>query len=53
MQYLYYSILFASLYVYLGLGLTLMVCPKDLKKYAVLMSPMVGYCYLTLVAWYC
>ncbi len=53
MQYLYYSILFASLYVYLGLGLTLMVCPKDLKKYAVLMSPMVGYCYLTLVGWYC
>jgi hypothetical protein len=30
-----------------------MVCPKDLKKYAVFMSPMVGYCYLTLAGWYC
>jgi len=53
MQYLYYAALFILLYVYMGLGLTLVVCPKSLKKFALLLSPVVGYCYLTLVGWYC
>ncbi len=53
MEYLLYSFLFACLYVYLGLGLSLLFCPKILKKYAVFLAPMVGYCYLTLVGWYC
>jgi len=53
MQYLYYSILFACLFVYLGLGLCLIACPKELRKYAIFLCPMVGYSYLTLVGWYC
>jgi hypothetical protein len=53
MQYLYYSILFACLFIYLGLGLSLLVSPKELRKHALFLSPMVGYCYLTLVGWYC
>ncbi len=53
MQYLLYSFLFVSLYVCLGLGLVLIFCPKGLKKYTLFLSPMVGYCYLTLIGWYC
>lgn len=53
MQYLLYSLLFALLYIYLGIGLTLLTCPNSLKKYALFLSPMVGYSYLTLFGWYC
>lgn len=53
MSYLYYSFLFAFLYVYAGLGLTLLLCPEALKKHALFLAPMAGYCYLTLAAWLC
>lgn len=53
MEYLYYSLLFASLYVYLGLGLTLILTPQKLAEYACLLSPIVGYCYLTMAGWFC
>ena len=53
MEYLLYSFLFICLYVYLGLGTSLLCCPKSLKKYALLLAPMLGYCYLALVGWYC
>ena len=53
MEYLYYSFLFAFLFVYSGLGLTLILCPSGLKKHALFLSPMVGYCYLTLAGWLC
>lgn len=52
MKYLFYSFLFASLYVYLGAGLTFLLTPRNLRKYALFLSPMVGYSYLTLVGWY-
>lgn len=53
MEYLYYSLLFASLYFFLGLGLTLILTPPKLTKYAYLVSPLVGYCYLTMAGWFC
>lgn len=52
MAYLYYSVLTICLYVYLGLGLTTLFCTKELRKYTLVLSPLVGYCYLTLVGWY-
>lgn len=52
MAYLYYSVLTICLYVYLGLGLTTLFCTKELRKYTLFLSPLVGYCYLTLVGWY-
>ena len=53
MEYLYYSVLFAFLFVYSGLGLTLAFCPEALKKHALFLSPLVGYCYLTLAGSLC
>lgn len=53
MTHLNYSLLFAGLYSYLGLGLTLLISPPDLKRYGLLLAPTVGYCYMTLVGWYC
>jgi hypothetical protein len=53
LQYLYYSLLFAFLYFYLGVGLSLLFCPKALGKYILFFSPLVGYCYLSLTGWYC
>jgi hypothetical protein len=52
MQYLIYSGLFILVYLYLGLGLTLLICPENIKKYALILSPLIGYCYLTLFGWY-
>lgn len=53
MKYLLYSSLFIFLYFYLGMGVTILFTPKNLKRYALLLSPLVGYCYLTLIGWYC
>jgi hypothetical protein len=53
MEFLLYSFLFILLYLFLGLGLTLLFCPESLRKHALFLAPMVGYCYLTLVGWYC
>jgi hypothetical protein len=52
-QYIFYSVLFALLYVFLGLGLTLLVLPERLRKYALVLSPLVGFCYLTLAGSMC
>lgn len=53
MLYLKYSLLLIGLYVYSGLGLTLLICPAVFRKYRLFLSPIVGYCYLTLAAWWC
>jgi len=53
MTYLLYSILIILIYVYSGLGLTLLLCPAALRRYVLFLSPLIGYCYLTLVGWWC
>lgn len=53
MRYACYSLLFALLYVLLGFGLTVLCAPERLKKHILLLAPLVGYCYLALVASLC
>ena len=52
MTYLCYSLITICVYIYLGLGLTILLCPKELRRYILFLSPLVGYCYLTLAGWY-
>jgi hypothetical protein len=52
LAYLYYSLVTICLYFYLGIGLTTLFCPNELRKYTLVLSPIVGYCYLTLIGWY-
>lgn len=52
-QYTFYSCLFAGLFAYLGLGLALLFTPQSLRRYSLFLSPLIGFCYLTLIGWYC
>jgi len=47
-----YSLLFYALFLFLGLGLTIICCPREWRKYTVFLSPLTGYCLLTLAGWY-
>jgi len=47
-----YSLLFYALFLFLGLGLTIICCPREWRKYTVFLSPLLGYCLLTLAGWY-
>jgi len=47
-----YSILFFALFLFLGLGLTILCCPREWRKYTVFLSPLIGYCLLTLAGWF-
>ncbi len=47
-----YSLLYYALFLFLGFGLTILFCPKELRKYTVFLSPIIGYCFLTLAGWY-
>lgn len=53
MIFIYYSLLIVCIYLGLGLGLTILFCPKTLRKYILYLAPIIGYSYLTLVGWYC
>lgn len=52
MTYLNHSVLFVCLFVYLGLGLAYVLTPAHLKRYTILLSPTVGYSFLTLLGWH-
>ena len=52
MTYLLYLTLFALLLFGLGIGLVLLLVPGRFRRYSVVFAPVVGYCYLTLAAWY-
>jgi len=49
---IFYSLLFFLLFLFLGLGLTILLCPKEWRKYTIFLSPVIGYCLLTLAGWY-
>ena len=51
-SFILYSLLFYVLFLFLGLGLTILFCPKEWRKYTVFLSPLIGYCLLTLTGWF-
>jgi hypothetical protein len=51
MEFIFYSILITLLYVYSGIGLTFLLCPKNLEKYSIFLSPFIGLSYLSYVIW--
>ena len=50
--FILYSLLFYALFLFVGLGLTILFCPKEWRKYTVFLSPLIGYCLLTLAGWF-
>lgn len=51
-EFILYSILIALLYIYSGIGLTLLLIPKNLEKYSLYLSPFVGLSYLSYIGWF-
>ncbi|MFH1825128.1 MAG: hypothetical protein ABH873_07910 [Candidatus Firestonebacteria bacterium] len=51
-KFILYSFGFYALFTYLGLGLSIIFSPKILKKYLLFLSPVIGYCFLTLAGWF-
>ena len=49
---LFWSLLFAALYRFLGVGVTLLVLPAPLKRYTLPIAPLAGFSLATLAAWY-
>lgn len=52
MNYLIYAALSVLLLMFLGIGLAILITPKEIKKYALLLAPAIGYSYLTLAGWH-
>ena len=52
-HYLFYSFLSIFIFFFSGLGLTILLSPQNLRKYILFLSPTVGFCYSTLIGWYC
>jgi len=49
---LFYTILSCLIFLFSGLGLTILILPRGLKKYMLFLSPFVGYCYIVLAGWH-
>lgn len=46
-EYILYSIGILLLYIFCGIGLTFLLCPKNLERYSLFFSPFVGLVYLS------
>jgi hypothetical protein len=51
LMFFVYSLLFYFLYFFLGIGLTILIVPQRLRKYMMLVSPVVGYCLSSGLTW--
>ena len=51
MSHLLWSLLFAALFGFLGLGVTLLTLPAVLRRYALPIAPLAGFSFATLAAW--
>ena len=49
---LFYTGLSCLIFFFSGLGLTMLFCPKGLRRYTLFLSPIVGYCYVVLAGWH-
>lgn len=52
MSHLLWSLLFTALYGFLGLGVTLLVLPAQLRRYTLLVAPLIGFSVAILAARY-
>ena len=51
MDFILVSIFLVLLYVYFGLGITLLVCPQKIEKYSLYLSPLVGLSFISYLSW--
>jgi hypothetical protein len=52
MEFLWYSLLIFIFYIYSGFGLTFLLAPPKMEKYAIFFSPFIGLSYLSWCAWF-
>lgn len=51
-DYVIFSLLTALLFVYCGVGLTFLLCPKKFENYTLFLSPFVGLAYISYFTWW-
>ena len=52
MEFFLYAILISIFYIYSGIGLSFLLCPKHFEKYCFYFSPFVGLAYLSYFSWF-
>jgi hypothetical protein len=52
LDFFLYAILISLLYIYSGIGLSFLLCPKQFEKYCFYFSPFVGLAYLSYISWF-
>ncbi len=53
MLFIMYSLIFIMLLYFQGIGVSVFVIPKELRKYAVFIIPIIGFCITSILGWYC
>ncbi len=51
-HFAFYTVLAFLIYLFMGFGLAWLLLPTSLRRYTILLSPLVGYTYMNLVGWY-
>jgi hypothetical protein len=51
-EFFFYAGLITAFYVYSGLGLSFLICPKKFEHYSLYFSPIVGLAFLSYVGWF-
>ncbi len=51
LEFFLYSILISFFYIYSGIGLSFLLCPKNFERYSFYFSPFVGLVYLSYSSW--
>ena len=52
LDFFLYAILISVFYIYSGVGLSFLLCPKQFEKYCFYFSPFVGLAYLSYFSWF-
>ncbi len=50
-EFLLYSIIICFLFIFSGLGLSILFCPSKLQKYSLFFSPFIGLSYIIFLGW--
>ena len=52
MYFFFYAFLIAALFIFSGIGLTILIIPRIFEKYSLYFSPFVGLAYLSYCCWF-